>query len=87
MEFKNGKVKHKKKIVRSDGEIVQTDSLTTTIPLDAIDEDGVSLLDYWWVEEFDRAYIDWKNYQIVLDYKTTHYLNECDVDSDEIEDE
>ena len=66
-----GKVVHSRKV-----EGLQTDSFTTSIPLDFLSADGVKLLSHWCVEEFDRAYVDWENGEIVLVYKTEHWLPE-----------
>ncbi len=55
---------------------VQTDTLTTKIPLDCIGEEGLKALAYWYVEDFDYAYIDWEKDEVVLTYKAYHVLPE-----------
>lgn len=67
-----GKVIHTKKIQRSDGVEDRLDTLTTSIPFDCIDDEGLGILQYWCIEDFDYAYIDWHNMEIVMVYRTYH---------------
>lgn len=70
---KVGTVAHGKKV---DMNNLQVDTLMTKIPLDCIGEEGLKLLAYWYVEDFDYAYIDWEKDEMVLTYRTLHYLPE-----------
>lgn len=70
---KIGNVVHSKEV---DVNNVQKDTLITNIPLDCIGEEGLKLLAYWYVEDFDYAYIDWDKDEIVLTYKAYHVLPE-----------
>lgn len=59
---------------------VQKDKITATISLDFIEKDDLDKkLWYWCVEDFDSAHIDWKNHQIVLEYKTEHTISKEDI--------
>lgn len=71
-KFELGKVIHTKTI--KDG--LQTDRIRICVPLSALSEEAQATLDYWWVEEFDYAFIDWNEGLIKLYYKTEHYLPE-----------
>lgn len=68
-----GKTEHKRYVSREDNQYVQRDTLTTRISLNALEDKSKFLLDYWWVEEFKRAYIV-GNGDIVLEYETEHYV-------------
>lgn len=72
MSESKGKVTHTKKIQRSDGVEERLDKLVTSIPIDCLDEEGRGLLQYWCIEDFDYAYIDWKNDELVMVYSTYH---------------
>ena len=70
MDTAKGKVEHKRIIKNG----IQRDIFTTRIPLDSVDDKGLSLLGYWCVEDFDKAWVDFKNDEFVLEYETIHYL-------------
>lgn len=74
LSFLGGTTEHKKVITKENGNYIQFDYLTTKISLNALADNAVALLDYWGVEDFDRAFIDWKNYNIILIHRTEHYL-------------
>lgn len=57
-----------------DAEGLQIDRIRVSIPISALSQDAKALLDYWWVEEFNYAFIDWNEGLIKLYYKTQHYL-------------
>ena len=67
-----GTVVHERKFM-GDGDL-QVDEFTISIPVDCLTDKGISKLQYWCVEELDRAYIDWAKGTIVLEYTTEHYL-------------
>lgn len=69
-----GTVVHERKFM-GDGDL-QVDEFTISIPVDCLTDKGISKLQYWCVEELDRAYIDWSKGTIVLEYTTEHYLPE-----------
>ena len=71
-EVELGKVKHKCELM-GDGDL-QVDTFITKIPLECLPDEGIGLLNYWCVEEMDRAHIDWENGCFVLEYTTEHYL-------------
>ena len=71
---KKAQVEHERKFM-GDGNL-QVDEFTIKIPVDCLTDKGIEKLQYWCVEELDRAYIDWVNGTIVLEYTTEHYLPE-----------
>ncbi len=76
MPLAGGKTEHKRVITKEDGAYIQFDYLTTRIHLNALTDDSVDLLNYWCIEDFDRAFIDWEKYEIVLIYSAKHYVPE-----------
>lgn len=70
----HGTVEHTTAQAAYEGDILQTDALKTVIPLGVIADNGLGQLTYWRVDDFDYAYIDWQRGQIVLGYKTEHFL-------------
>ena len=74
MGNKKGEVVHSRKTVGEGAERQQIDTLTVGIPLAAIEDSGIKKLVYWWVEEFENAYIDWNTEKIVLIYRHESYL-------------
>lgn len=72
----NNKVEHNKIISKNENGYCQIDKFKTTINLDILREEDKDLLRYWCIEDFDRAYISWKDNQLILDYQTVHYLPE-----------
>lgn len=69
---KMGQVVHQRELM-GDGDL-QVDTFITKIPLECLSDEGMGLLNYWCVEEMDRAHIDWENGVFVLEYTTEHYL-------------
>ena len=69
---KMGQVVHQRELM-GDGDL-QVDTFITKIPLECLSDEGIGLLNYWCVEEMDRAFVDWKNGFFVLEYTTEHYL-------------
>lgn len=69
-----GKIEHNKHLQDFEDWTIQKDRLRVTIPLTALSEEVNRVLDDWWVEEFQRAYIDWEKGEIILDHETEHYL-------------
>ena len=74
MSLANSTVEHRRSISKEETQYVQTDTLTTKISLYSLENKSKFLLDYWWVEDFDRAYIDWENHEIVLVHTAEHYV-------------
>lgn len=74
MENEKGEVVHARMTVGDGAERQQIDKLTVGIPLSAIEDSGLKKLIYWWVEEFEKAYIDWSAEKIVLVYRHESYL-------------
>lgn len=72
----NGTVEHKREMFKEDGKYRQDDTLTTKISMDALQDKSKYLLNYWWVEDFDCAYIDWDKNEFVMVYRTKHYVPE-----------
>lgn len=69
-----GTVEHTTKLETFKSEELQTDSFKTVIPLTAITQSGIDVLADWCVEDLDSAFIDWKSGNLILEYKTEHYL-------------
>lgn len=65
---------------------IQTDRIKVSIPISALSDDAQKLLDYWLVEEFDYACLDWQDGEIRLYYRTSHHLP-TDYDVDELDEE
>jgi len=85
---KLGTAFHKRTI---DSEGLQKDTIEVKVPLSLLTEEAQNILDYWCVEDFNSAEIDWFEDEICLRYKTFHYLPEGYipkgyVDIDDIED-
>ena len=76
MSLGNGTVEHKREMFKEDGKYRQDDTLTTKISLNALQDKSKYLLGYWWVEDFDYAYIDWESNEFVMVYRTKHYVPE-----------
>ena len=74
MSLANSTVEHRRSISKEENQYVQADTLTTKISLYSLENKSKFLLDYWWVEDFDRAYIDWENHEIVLVHTAEHYV-------------
>lgn len=70
MNEAKGSVEHERII--KDG--LQSDVLTTRIPLECVNADGLRLLDYWCVEDFDYAYINREDGEYILVCEIQHYL-------------
>ena len=73
--MENSNTNHNVLILKAGNNFIQFDRLTTRISLRALADKVVELLDYWCVSEFDSAYIDWSNYELVLAYETEHYVD------------
>ena len=65
---------------------IQTDRIKVSVPLSALSEEAKKLLDYWLVEEFDYACLDWQDGEIRLYYKTAHYLP-AEYDDEEVDED
>ena len=65
---------------------LQTDRIRVCVPLSALSEEARTTLDYWWVEDFNYAFIDWEEGLIKLYYRTDHYLPEG-YEHEEVEEE
>ncbi|MCQ5128807.1 hypothetical protein NE562_03990 [Butyricicoccus faecihominis] len=59
---KVGEVTHSRVV---DGDL-QTDRFSVKIPLSVLSDEAKDLLDYWYVEEFDYAYLDRESGLLVL---------------------
>ena len=81
---KLGTATHSTKI---DSGCYQVDKIKVNIPLSLLTEEAQNLLNYWCVEEFNFAEIDWAEDEIVLYYRTSHFLPGpiCAVDMNEAE--
>ena len=84
MITKKGTVVHERKFMGDND--LQVDEFTIKIPVDCLSDKGIGKLQYWCVEEMDRAYIDWPKGVIVLEYTTEHYLPEG-YEHEEVEEE
>lgn len=65
---------------------IQTDSIKVSIPISVLSDDAQKLLTYWWVEDFDYAYINWQDGEIRLGYRTAHYLP-AEYDDEELDED
>ncbi len=74
MPSAGGITEHKTVITKEGEDYVQYDYLTTRIRLNALTDKAVALLNYWCVESFDGGFIDWTNREIILLYRTEHYV-------------
>jgi len=77
MSFPGGTTEHQRAITKEDGNYIQFDYLIARVSLNALTDNAVALLDYWGVEDFDRAFIDWENYEIIFVYRTEHCVSKA----------